>query len=138
MSYDQLIQLYFERSNALQAYWTLYVVIVGGLLAFSSLRKDPAPLTTLIVSILFGLFAYENHGAIQVTTQQRLATLEAIKQSGAASPIHTLIEPTMKPATPGSVATTHIVSDLLTIAGLWAMEYGRRKNRRGASGENAA
>jgi hypothetical protein len=49
MGYDQLIQLYFERSNALQAYWTLYVVIVGGLLAFSSLRKHPAPLTTLIV-----------------------------------------------------------------------------------------
>ena len=68
MSYDQLIQLYFERSNALQAYWTLYVVIVGGLLAFSSLRKEPATLTTLIVSILFGLFAYENHDAIQNTS----------------------------------------------------------------------
>ena len=132
MSYDQLIQLYFERSNALQAYWTLYVVIVGGLLAFSSLRKDPAPLTTLIVSVLFVLFAYENHGAIQATTHQRLATLEAIKTAGADNAVHSSLEPTMKPATPGSVATTHIVSDLLTIAGLWAMEYGRRKNRRAA------
>ena len=41
MNYSELIQLYFERSNALQSYWTLYVVIVGGLLAFSSLRKIP-------------------------------------------------------------------------------------------------
>ena len=32
MKYDQLIQLYFERSNALQWYWTLYVVVIGGLL----------------------------------------------------------------------------------------------------------
>ena len=47
MKYDQLIQLYFERSNALQAYWTLYVVIVGGLLAFSSLRKLPAAVVGL-------------------------------------------------------------------------------------------
>lgn len=138
MGYDQLIQLYFERSNALQAYWTLYVVIVGGLLAFSSLRKHPAPLTTLIVSVLFGLFAYENHDAIQNTTRQRLATLEAIKQSGDTSPVRTLLEPTMKPATPGSVATTHIVSDLLTIAGLWAMEFGRRKNSRRRSDDDAA
>ena len=46
MKYDELIQLYFERSNALQGYWTLYVVIVGGLLAFSSLRKLPAAVTT--------------------------------------------------------------------------------------------
>jgi hypothetical protein len=138
MSYNELIQLYFERSNALQAYWTLYVVIVGGVLAFSSLRKDPAPLTTLIVSILFGLFAYENHDAIQNTTRQRLATLEAIKQSGDTSPVRAVLERTMKPATPGSVAMTHIVSDLLTLAGLWAMEYGRRKHRRNTPGGDAA
>jgi len=130
MSYDQLIQLYFERSNALQAYWTLYVVIVGGLLAFSSLRKHPAPLTTLIVSILFGLFAYENHDAIQVTTRQRFATLDAIKQSADPGAVRGLLEPTLKPATSGSVATTHMGSVLLPIAGLGPMEYGRRKNRR--------
>jgi len=66
MNYNELIQLYFERSNALQMYWNLYVVIVGGLLAFSSLRKQPAAITTVIVSVLFGLFAYENHDASQV------------------------------------------------------------------------
>ena len=35
MSYSELIQLYFERSTALQWYWTIYVVVIGGLLAFS-------------------------------------------------------------------------------------------------------
>jgi len=135
MNYSELIQLYFERSNALQAYWTLYVVIIGGLLAFSSLRKHPAALATLIVSVLFLLFAYENHGAIQVATRQRLATLEAIKQSSgeAAAAIEKggrgFLEPTLQPATPASVSTTHVVSDLLTIAGLWAMEFRRRKLR---------
>ena len=64
MNYNDLIQLYFERSTAMQAYWNLYVVIVGGLLAFSSLRKQPAPITTLIVSLLFALFAYENLDAM--------------------------------------------------------------------------
>jgi hypothetical protein len=39
MNYNDLIQLYFERSTAMQAYWNLYVLIVGGLLAFSSLRN---------------------------------------------------------------------------------------------------
>ena len=133
MNYSELIQLYFERSNALQSYWTLYVVIVGGLLAFSSIRKHPAPLTTQIVSILFLLFAYENHNAIQVAARQRLATLEAIKQSNGESvaagsrAVRDLLEPTLKPATSGSVSTTHLVSDLLTVAGLWAMELRRRK-----------
>jgi hypothetical protein len=134
MKYNDLIQLYFERTTALQNYWTLYVVIVGGLLAFSSLRKQPATLTTLIVSILFALFAYENLDAIKATALQRHAALAAIKQSDAGStapeikPVRDLLEPTLNPATISSTQTTHLISDLLTIAGLWIMELRRRKN----------
>lgn len=134
MKYDELIQLYFERSNALQGYWTLYVVIVGGLLAFSSLRKLPAAVTTLIVTLLFGLFAYENLDAIMTVTRQRHATLAAIKQSDPGStaadikPVRDLLEPTLTPAPESSTKRTHLVSDLLTILGLWAMELRRRKN----------
>jgi hypothetical protein len=134
MKYDELIQLYFERSNALQAYWTLYVVIVGGLLAFSSLRKLPAAVTTLIVTILFCLFAYENMDAILTVTRQRHATLAALKQSDIGSaaaeikPVRDLLEPTLTPAPESSVMRTHLVSDLLTILGLWALELRRRKN----------
>jgi hypothetical protein len=134
MKYDELIQLYFERSNALQAYWTLYVVIVGGLLAFSSLRKLPAAVTTLIVTLLFCLFAYENMDAILTATRQRHAALAAIKQSDPGStaadikPVRDLLEPTLTPAPESAVQRTHLVSDLLTILGLWAMELRRRKN----------
>lgn len=134
MNYNDLIQLYFERSTAMQAYWNLYVVIVGGLLAFSSLRKQPAAITTLIVSLLFALFAYENLDAMYDTTRQRFATIQAIKQfelteTNAASlkQARDLLEPTLTPATYGSVRTTHVISDILTIAALWAMEFRRRK-----------
>ena len=134
MKYNDLIQLYFERTTALQNYWTLYVVIVGGLLAFSSLRKLPAAVTTLVVSILFGLFAYENLDAIKATAVQRHATVAAIKQSDAGStapeikPVRDLLEPTLNPATVSSTQTTHLISDVLTIAALWVMEMRRRKN----------
>jgi hypothetical protein len=133
MKYDELIQLYFERSNALQAYWTLYVVIVGGLLAFSSMRKLPAAVTTLIVTLLFGLFAYENMDAILTVTKQRHATLAALKQSDASGaaeikPVRDLLEPTLTPAPGSAVQRTHLVSDILTIVGLWALELRRRQN----------
>jgi hypothetical protein len=136
MNYNDLIQLYFERSTAMQAYWNLYVLIVGGLLAFSSLRKQPAAITTLIVSVLFALFAYKNLDAMYDTTQQRFATIEAIKQfdvSGTNAAIlkqaRDLLEPTLTPATYGSVRATHVTSDVLTIAALWAMEFRRRRLR---------
>jgi hypothetical protein len=137
MNYNELIQLYFERANAMQQYWNLYVIIVGGVLAFSSLRKQPAAITTALVCILFALFAYENLDAMKDTTEQRFATLEAIKQfdSGAAAAaapskqVRDLLEPTLTPATFASVKVTHIISDLLTIAALWAMELRRRRLR---------
>ena len=136
MNYNELIQLYFERSTAMQQYWNLYVVIVGGVLAFSSLRKQPAAITTLLVCLLFALFAYNNLDAMKDTTAQRFATLEAIKQfdSGAVAPapskqVRDLLEPTLTPATYNSVRTTHVISDILTIAALCAMELRRRRMR---------
>src|SRR4051794_35258274 len=118
MNYHDLIQLYFERANAMQSFWNLYVIIVGGLLAFSSVRKQPAAITTALVSILFALFAYNNLDAMHDVTAQRFATLQAIQQlpRGAASDdnARNLLEPTLTPATYGSVRCTHITSDVLT------------------------
>ena len=132
MKYNELIQLYFERSNALQAYWTLYVVILGGLLAFSSLRKQPAALTTALVTLLFALFAFKNLDAIHDVTVQRFAVLDAIKQidataGGEIQQLRATLEPTLIPASFASVKATHLTADLLTILALWAMEYRRRK-----------
>jgi len=136
MNYTELVQLYFERSTAMQQYWNLYVIIIGGVLAFSSLRKQPAAITTALVCILFALFAYNNLDAMRDTTAQRFATLQAIKQfdsgAGAGSPsrqMRDLLEPTLTPATYNSVRTTHVISDILTIAALWAMELRRRRMR---------
>jgi hypothetical protein len=135
MNYNELIQLYFERATAMQSYWNLYVIIVGGLLAFSSMRKHPAAITTAIVSILFALFAYKNLDAMHDTTTQRFAVLDAIKQydaTTAAAPsmeVRNLLEPTLTPATWRSVKATHITSDILTIAALCAMELRRRRMR---------
>jgi len=42
--------------------------------------------------------------------------------------VRDLLEPTLTPAAESSVQRTHLVSDVLTILGLWAMELRRRKN----------
>ena len=134
MNYNELLQLYFDRSNALQNFWNLYVLAVGGILAFSSLRKQPAAVTTFLVCLLFALFAYENLGAMKDCTAQRFAMLEAVKKFDANGGARTdptalrqLLEPTLTPATWQSVKTTHLISDVLTIAALVAMELRRRR-----------
>src|SRR5437660_1719360 len=102
MNYSDLIRLYFERSIALQWYWTIYVVVVGGLLAFSSLRHRPDLVTAVLVTVLFCFFAYKNLGAIGDVTFQRLAVVQSIKDfgHGAADPMElrqqrAALEPTL-------------------------------------------
>jgi len=134
MKYDQLIQLYFERSNALQWYWTLYVVVIGGLLAVSNLRLRRDILTVCLVTVLYGFFACKNLGAIHDVTLQRGATLEAIHQYHAADAqtpeteaLRSQLEPTLvQPAYEG-IRTFHITCDVLIILLLWAMERRRVK-----------
>jgi len=140
MRYSELVQLYFDRSNALQWYWTLYVVVAGGLLAFSSLRVRPDLITAILVTILFAMFAYKNMGAIGDTTAQRLAALNAIQtyptteQDGpSVQRARTILEPTMAVPACEGVRNFHISSDILVIAAVWAMELRRRRAAREAT-----
>ena len=130
MHYNDLIQLYFERSGALQSLWTLYVVILGGLLAFSSLRKAPDRVTTILVSVLFVVFAYQNLGGLRDAAVQRLAVLQSIKQTGAAEAgsMRETFEPTLTPVSYANIRNFHLASDGLTLLALWSMELRRRRN----------
>jgi hypothetical protein len=138
MKYDQLIQLYFERSTALQWYWTIYVLIIGGLLAYSSFRQQKDVIKTVLVTVLFCLFAYKNLDAIHDVTLQRFATLQLIKEANATAPntadfkrLREALEPTLVEAAPDyeemfGVRNFHVLCDLLTIAALWVMERHRK------------
>jgi hypothetical protein len=140
MTYTDLLEMYFERSNALQWYWTIYVVVIGGLLAFSSVRKQPDLVTTALVAVLYCFFAYKNLGAIGDVTAQRLAVLDSLKAegsrqsavaaAGAAPKVDRTIEGTLNPPLFDGVRTFHIATDVLTIAALWAMELRRRRSAR--------
>jgi len=133
MSYGQLVELYFSRSNALQWYWTVYVVVIGGLLAFSSLRQRPDRITGVLVTILYICFAYKNLGAIRDVTYERYAILKALKDAPEPANDVTMavarqnIEPVLSPPEFEGVKRFHIACDVLTVAALWAMELRRRR-----------
>ena len=129
MNLPELTQLYFERSNALQSLWTLYVVIIGGLLAFSSLRQRPDVLTTVLVAGLFLIFAARNLGGIRDATFQRLAVREAIGRAEAAAPSGQAgLTATLTPPTYAEGRNVHVVTDLLVVVTLGAIEFRRRRH----------
>ena len=138
MTYGELVDLYFSRSNALQWYWTVYVVVIGGLLAFSSLRQRPDRITGILVTILYVSFAYKNLGAIRDVTYERYAILDLIKtapQVESAGPqagreilgVRDKLLPVLNPPEYTGVRNFHIGCDVLTVAALWAMELRRKR-----------
>ena len=134
MNYGQLIQAYFERSFALQWYWTVYVLVIGGVLGFSVFRLRREPVTTVLITILFALFAYKNEGAIEATAEEREAIRTAFTQyppSGANAADINHVRERIEPALPSydipGARWFHIGCDLLTIMFIWAKEWRRAK-----------
>jgi hypothetical protein len=135
MKYHDLIQLYFERSAALQTLWTLYVVILGGLLAFSSLRQRRDVLTTSLITVLFCIFAFRNLGGIHDVIEHRQAVFQLIKQypadpaagdAGQFSTQRGIIEPSLLPIDYNGARNFHVIGDVLAVAALWSMERRRK------------
>jgi hypothetical protein len=134
MSYSELIQAYFERSVALQWYWTIYVIAIGGVLGFSTFRQRPELVTTILVTILYACFAYKNVGAIEATAEEREAIRAAFLQYPAAGPnaeqirlARDKLEPTLTEYDIRGARYFHILCDVLTVAFLWAKEWRRRE-----------
>src|SRR5438105_1555387 len=133
MNYGELIQVYFERSYALQWYWTVYVAVIGGVLGFSTLRQRPELVTTVLVAMLYVGFAYKNLGAIEATAEEREAILSAIKVYPVSGPseaaiklVREKLEPTLTAYDIAGARYFHLFCDLLTLAFLAAKEWRRR------------
>jgi hypothetical protein len=121
----------------LQWYWTLYVIVIGGLLAISSFRRRADFLRTFIISVLYCCFAYKNLGAIEETTVQRSAVLQSIRDRAydytmppMRPPQNDAIERTLVSPSYASIRNFHIFCDVLTILALWTMERRRRREAR--------
>ena len=132
MNYSQLIQAYFERSVAMQWYWTLYVIVIGGLVGLSAFRQRREFVTTVLVTILFACFAFKNEGAIEATALEREAIRAAFKDyppTGASAVeiqlVRDKVEPTLSAYDIAGARYFHIVCALLTIAFVWAKEWRR-------------
>ena len=140
MRYFDLISIYFDRSDALQSYWTLYVVVIGGLLAVASVRRGPDGVAAVLATVLYCGFAYKNLDAIHDATATRFAALAAVQaydpsagpttEAAAARSARGLIEPTLRPPAYDGVRTFHVACDAGTLVTLWALQWNRWRRRR--------
>jgi hypothetical protein len=134
MNYSELMQLYFERSVALQWYWTIYIIVIGGILGFSTFRERPDTAIAVLVTVLYACFAYKNLGALEATLTQQQAIRTAIKEYPVSQlggdytrRERELLEPELSLSESAGVRYFHVACDLLTVGAIWAKEWRRRQ-----------
>ena len=136
MRYADLVTMYFERSVAIQNLWTLYVVVIGGLLAVASMRRRADVPAGILATVLYLVFAARNLGGLADATDQRLAVLDAIHRYAAtgeeAAPVavaRSTVEPTLAPPSYAAGRNVHVGCDAFTVLTLWALQYRRWRSR---------
>ena len=131
MNYAELVRLYFQQSEMLQWYWTLYVVVIGGLLAVAALRPRPDITAAILITVLYGCFAYKNLGAIGEATATRQAVLTSIKSpeylnADTASDVFVRnVVPTLTSPDYSSIRRFHVFCDVMTFILVWALQWRR-------------
>ena len=141
MNYSELIQAYFERSVALQWYWTLYVLVIGGIVGFSAFRQRREFVTAVLITILFACFAFKNRktpdrgdraGARPFCRSSRNTQCPngGERHGGRQAGSRQLLEPTLTAYDHCRRSVrhcVHVACDLLTIAVLWVKEWRRKQ-----------
>jgi hypothetical protein len=135
VTYNELLQAFFERSNALEALWTIYVTVVGALLGFCATRQKLGLWIMSVITVAFCLFAAGNLSGLRDVTLERVALHAALvnyepppeaKQSNNMMELQKLVTPTLHPTPfeggPG-ILSYHLTLDVLTIAALWIIAY---------------
>jgi hypothetical protein len=122
MELKDLVALYFERTNAMQALWSIYVTIVLGLLGFLGTVKLKQPRLRIITLLLFAFcgFAYVNCDALRSVTRQRHVAADLIRssqQTDAQKQISNSLDP---PPIAGVVAF-HLAGDIITVFAILAL-----------------
>jgi hypothetical protein len=138
MKYSELLQLFFERSNEIVNYWTIYIVGMASVLGYFAVRTDLDRKAKLTFSIGFMFLSALNLVGLLDVNNQREAVLEVIRGSHADaladSSVRTtnlllqkLVEPTFDPFEQWQVIAIHACIDAITIFGIWTIGPGKAK-----------
>ena len=134
MHFNELVTLYFERTNAMQTLWGIYVTIAIGLLGFLAAAKLKAPLLRIILllTLAFFAFAFVNCQALRSVTRQRNVSANLIRSlkedASADSETRRRIADTLDPPSVAGVTAFHVSADVLMIFAIWLLGMKAQKS----------
>jgi hypothetical protein len=132
MSYQDIVTLYFERSNEMQTFWTFYLAVCVLMPALVGIMRPSRRRLVVgaILSFAFAVTAAVNLNAVMDISNARLACRDLLLSGslpGAPAPaVQKQIRRVILPPAVGSVVAVHIAGDLFTLGILWYLALSRR------------
>jgi hypothetical protein len=133
MEFKDLVSLYFQQTSAMQTLWDFYISVILALLGYFGATKSTGQmrLIAVVLSTAFVAFAGFNCDAIREVLQQRLAVKYLIDSGHfQGSPDATTVRSLQTTITPPSlhrVVVMHIMSDAVTLGGIWYLVLRKRR-----------
>ncbi|MBZ5521627.1 MAG: hypothetical protein LAP21_05150 [Acidobacteriia bacterium] len=130
MEDKEALTLFFERSNAMQTYWSYYITVVLGVLAFFGAGSPRSVTTAGLISVTFLGFARANYQGMTDVARQRVEVCKyLIKPEYNCSKLPCTIKSplpiTLNPPAVNAVKAFHIVVDVLTIGAIAFLTFFR-------------
>jgi len=128
------LNLFFERSNAMQTYWNFYITIVLARLAFFGAHGRDR-ITAVLLTVAFIGFAVVNYGGVTGVAQQRLDVCRHLANRECVAPV-TIEQPivvTLSPPRVWEVGLLHISGDVLVIGAVWFLTLRRKPQSNSAT-----
>jgi hypothetical protein len=129
LSYKDALDMFFERSNAMQTFWNFYLTVIFALIALFASIRPVRNLNVLKWCVLLGfiVFAIVNLGALVNVADQRLRLAGVVGRLASTDVASSTLAPSLDPPQVWQVWVLHIVGDLVTIAAIWLLTATKQR-----------
>jgi len=120
----------FQRADATQTFWNLYLGVVTTVLGLLTAAKIDwfKREVCIALTFAFALFAYSNFASLNAVRQQRASLVQvAVHARGFQEDIYRPVLDSVRPPGGAVLSVFHFVFDLFVVAAIWLVPFLRRK-----------
>ncbi len=129
MEFKDVATQFFERSNAMQAFWGYYITIALALVTFFGASPRSRRLASVLTAAFLGVAAVNLDGMTDVA-RQRLALWTLLQDHGfRVSPDVVQLYTAARPPAPCSVVVVHLFCDAIVVAAIWLLTLSGEKSK---------
>ena len=126
MSYNDLVSHFFNRSDAQQRFWPIWITVVGAIVAFLASRPTLGFWPLVVITATFCFFSATHLDAMLRVARQKTQIAEALKafrtvptSEAPALSVQDILQPALTASRPAKIIIFHVSGTLIAATSFW-------------------